>query len=168
MKILFFIILLSTFSCNSQIKYECLDKLELSLQPKNNLEIVEGEIIDIANSTKCFEWDELLIESSYGSKESIKKYYNVEIPYNYENSSNDEDAIIFFIKDKRAISHIKIKRNCSNKQTCKSYDFTSLIKYSPDAFIPKKNAIFEVYTKEIVDNRGKKWAMKNAIRLKIS
>jgi hypothetical protein len=158
-------ILLTLIGCNP-VKDECLINLEKRLAPVKNEKIIQGEIINIKDSINCFDWDSLLIESGYGTKESIKKYYEVSIPYNYSNT-NWDTQIIFFLKNKVAINHIQFERDCKKNENCKSFDFLTLIKYNKESIINKDNAVFEVYSQEIKDNQGNKWHKKNAIKLSI-
>jgi hypothetical protein len=158
-------IILTLIGCNP-IKDECLINLENSLSPVKNEEIIQGEIINIRDSINCFDWDSLLIESGYATKESIKKYYDVSIPYNYS-STNYESEVIFFLKNKVAINHIKFERGCKKNEVCKSFDFLTLIKYNKESIIKKNEAVFEVYTKEVKDNQDNKWYVKYAVKLSV-
>jgi hypothetical protein len=160
-------IVVTLLGCNNPKKEACLVALEKSLTPVPNKAIIQGEILNFRDSLGCFEWDALVVESGYGSKESIKKTYGVEIPYCYNNSNLDGEAIIFFLKEKIAVNHIKVDRQCNKVNlSCKSYDFTTLMQYNANGVIAKKDAVFEVYTREIVDNQGNKYTQKNALRLK--
>ncbi|WP_310556454.1 hypothetical protein [Flavobacterium sp.] len=150
-------------------KEKCLINLDNKLAPLSNKEIVQGEVLNFRDSLDCFEWDALLFESGYGTKESIQKDYGVNIPYYYHNSSVDTKAIIFFLKNKVAVNHIEVERACYNTSggiSCKSYDFTTLIANNPKAIVSKKNAVFEVYTQDVKDNQGNSWQRENAIRIK--
>jgi hypothetical protein len=161
------ILIISLFlSCNAQKKEECLVNLENNLAPKLNKEIIQKEIINIKDSVNCFEWDSLLVESGYGNKTSIKEYYNIDIPYDYYNSNLDSQAIIFFLKKSIVVNHITVDRDCRKNEICKTFDFLTLVKYNKDGIIAKKDAVFEVFTKKIGDNKGNKWNQYNAIRVK--
>lgn len=167
MKYILSILLLVLFSsCKGQPNSACLVKLEKELMPVLNKEEVQGEIINIRDSITCLEWDSLLIESGYGTKESIKKDYGLEIPYYFNNSSLDSDALIFFIKNNKIIDHIKFSTTCARYEVCKTYDFKRLIQYSKEGIIAKKDAVFEVYTQEGKDNQGNSWKRVNAIKIK--
>lgn len=153
-------------SCKGQPASVCLGKLEKKLETVLNKEEIQGEIINIRDSITCLEWDSLLIESGYGTKESIKKHYGLEIPYSFNNSNLDTDALIFFIKNNKIIDHIKFSTVCARFEVCKTYDFKTLIKYNKEGIIAKKDAVFEVYTKEGKDSQGNSWKRVNAIRIK--
>lgn len=161
-------LLILFISCNSQKKELCLVKLEKNLSPKLNKNNLEREIINITDSINCLNWDSLLIESGYATNESIFKYYGLTIPYDFNNSNLDSEALIFFIKNNKIINHVKFNTTCRKSEKCKTYDFKTLIKYNKEAIISKKDAVFEVFTKETTNNRGEKWIQINAIRLKKS
>lgn len=163
---LIFLLLILFSACKGQSIPTCLDELEKKLEPVLNKDEIQGEVINIRDSITCLDWDSLLIESGYATKESIKKNYGFEILYDFNNSELDSDALIFFIKDFKIINHIKFRTTCARFEVCKTYDFKTLIKYNKNAVIPRKYAIFEVYTQEGKSSRGNPWVRKNAIRIK--
>ena len=153
-------------SCNAQSNYFCLDNLENSLQAVLNKDEIQGEIINIRDSLTCLKWDSLLIESGYATKESVKKNYDLEIPYYFSNSQSDSDALVFFIYNNKIVNHIKFSTTCRKSEKCKTYDFKRLIMYNKEAIIARKDAVFEVYTKEGKFSWGESWICKDAIRIK--
>jgi hypothetical protein len=168
-KIINLLILSCLFSCNGQKKEDCLISFEKRVAPLQNSKIKQGEIINFKDSINCIEWDSLLVVMAIGSKESVEKSSGIKIPYSYEGSMlyyGDNDAIIFFLKDKVAVNHILIKGSCKRNEICRTYDFLNLMGQTNHAFISKENAVFEVYTWEALDNRGNKYVNDNAIRIK--
>lgn len=153
-------------SCVGKDKQDCLKNLQENLSPKFEERNVLGEVINIRDSISCFAWDSLLIESGYGTKESIRKYYNIEIPYDFRHSSSDSEALIFFIKNGSVVHHIAFNTTCKQDQVCKTYDFKTLILYNRKSIIAKKNAVFEIFSKTVKDNQGNQWRSENAIRIK--
>jgi hypothetical protein len=163
------LILFSIFSCNGQKKEDCLVKLENRLAPLQNKKITQGEIINLKDSISCIEWDSLLVVMAIGSKESVEKCSGIKIPYTYNGSMlyySDNDAIIFFLKDKVAINHILVKGTCKRGEACRTYNFLNLMGRTNYAFISKKDAVFEIYTWEALDNQGHNYVSDNAIRIK--
>ena len=164
MLLLFFVTLF--IGCNAQKNEFCLVNLEKNLEPKLNKKIEQLQVINIKDSIKCINWDSLLVESGYGNKESIKKYYNIDIPDYYQNSNLGSESVLFFLKDNIVVNYIKINNSCKKNEVCKTYDFLPLIKYNKNAIILRKDAIFEVYTRKVSDNLGNSWTQENAMRIK--
>ena len=167
MKFLFLsIFIFSIFGCNSFRNELCLDNLENSLDSKRNAKNIQFEVINIKDSIICFDWDSMLIESGYATKEYIEKKYEISIPYTFDDLGGDSNCIIFFVKDNVAQRHIDYKIICDNGSVCKTYDFRTLIKQNKQGIISKKDAVFEVYNQEVHDNQGHSWIRENAIRIK--
>ncbi len=160
------LLLVLFFSCKGQPNSDCLVKLENKLMPVLNKKEIQGEIINFRDSITCLDWDSLLIESGYATKESIKKYYGLEIPYYFSSSSLDSEALIFFIKRNKIIDHIKFSTTCARYEVCKTYDFKRLMQYNKKSIIAIEDAVFEVYTEEGKDNQGHSWQRLDAIRIK--
>ena len=152
-------------SCNFSNKEVCLENLENRLSAMRNSQNKSGEVINIKDSITCFNWDSLLIESGYASKESIKKFYGLEIPYRFNNSKSDGNALMFFISNNKIVNHIDFRISCENGFICKSYDFRTLIKYNKKSLIPREDAVFEVYIQELPNSNGYPLIRENAIRL---
>lgn len=168
-KIFNLLFLLLITSCSGQDKSQCLITLEERLCPKVNQEIIQGEIINFRDNANCIEWDSLLVVMASNNKELIEKNSNIEIPYSLESGSsfyNDNEALIFFLKDNKAINHLHISSTFKKGKSGRSYDFFTLQKNHLNAFIAKQDAVFEVYTKTVTDNRGNSWKIENAIRIK--
>jgi hypothetical protein len=172
MKIIFSSLLLLVFflQANAQKREKCIINLEKKLAPEFNKKAVEGEVVNIKDNLKCINWDSLIVVMAISKKESIEKDAGIKIPYDFNNeffsSYGDSDAMIIFLKNKIAVSHIIVKETCRQDQVCKTFDFLDLLGNNPYTFVDKKDAIFEVYTKEVINNQGKKFTWKNAIRLK--
>lgn len=164
--------LLSIFlitSCQGQKREPCLVELEEKLAPKPNQEIVQGEIINIRDNVKCIEWDSLVVVLAGTNKGLIEKYSKFEIPYQLEGEYfqfNDQDGFMFFLKKNKAVGHIHFVSACRKDEHCKVFDFFTLQKNHINAFVAKKDAVFEVYTKTVTDNRGNSYIYDNAIRVK--
>ena len=164
--ILFSCLFLSVIGCNSFRNEACLDALESRLNSQPNAKNTQFEVVNIRDSITCLDWDSMLIESGYATKESIEKKYEISIPYTFDDLGGDSNCVIFFIKDNIAQRHIDYKITCDNSSVCKTYDFRTLIKQNKQGIISKKDAVFEVYNQEVHDNQGHSWIRENAIRIK--
>ena len=168
--ILLSLLIISLFTCcNGQKKEICIDNLEKKLAPLENKSNVKGEIINIRDSISCIEWDSLLVVMAIGTKKSIEENTKISIPYSYNDTYTlygDNDAIIFFIQNKKALCHIIVKGDSKKGKTFRVYDFLDLIWNKNHIFIPKEKAVFEVYSKEVKNNRGQQFVRDNAVRLK--
>lgn len=168
-KICNLLLLLLIISCNGQKKEQCLTDLEKRLSPKINQETIQGEIINIRDNVNCIEWDSLVVVMASNNKELIEKYSKIEIPYTLDSNTyflSDNEAFIFFLKEGKAINHIHVSTGCKKGDKCKTYNVFTLQKNHLNTFVAKKDAVFEVYTRKVTDNRGNAWEDKNAIRIK--
>ncbi len=165
MKTVIKILILFVFvSCNSA-EDKCVNELESQLSSNAKAQFAKGATLNLNARLQCFHWDQLLIESAYATKESIKKHYNVDIPFTYTHGSSDGQQILFFLKNKTVVKYIKFDRNCPKDETCNTVDFLTLVENNETAIIDREDAVFEVYTKKIEDNRGNIYYQNNAIRL---
>jgi hypothetical protein len=171
MNIIFNILIsLTLLGCKGQTNEKCISDLKEKLQIKKNNRESE-KIINIRDSVKCIEWDEILVVMAIASsRENIQKIANITIPYNYSDSPynfyGDNDTFIFFIKNKVAVNHVLLT-NSREKKTYIKYDFLFLLRDAEShAFVSRKDAVFEVYTRDMHDNQANKWKRENVIRIK--
>lgn len=159
------LLLFVLFGCQAQKKEPCLIDFEEKIAPKINQDIIQGEVINIRDNINCLDWDALIIVMA-GRKEMIEKFSPIKIPYPLEVGTfqyNDQDGFIFFLKGNTAVGHVHFVTGCRNNEKCNFFDFYTL----GQKIIPKKDAVFEVYTQKVSNNQGNTWNRENALRIKL-